>query len=162
MKRLGRIKSTYLVIFLAVGILLVFLSSFETSKKQETEVKSVFEEADDEKKLKEIIEGIDGISNVSVFVSYDNKGMLTIASDGEESSTTDGGKKTSAKRVQAVTKRDSSGEAPFVTEELLPRVRGVIVTARGVSDKEKNALIARAVSTALDVPLHRVNVLPKD
>ncbi len=165
MKRLGRIKSTYLVIFLAVGIVLVLLSNFGKESKEtvsETEVKSVFEEEDTEKKLKEIIEGIDGVDDVSVFISYDNKGMLNIASEGDESTVSDGEKKTSTKRIQAVTKRDGSGEAPFVTEELLPRVRGVIVTARGVSDEVKNALITRAVSTALDVPLHRVKVLPKD
>ncbi len=165
MKKLGRIKSTYLIIFLALGIVLVLLSNFGKESKEkvsETEVKSVFVEEDTEKKLKEIIEGIDGVGDVSVFISYDNKGMLNIASDGEESTVTDGEKKTSTKRIQAVTKRDSTGEAPFVTEELLPRVRGVIVTARGVSDEEKHALITRAVSTALDVPLHRVKVLPKD
>ena len=165
MKKLGRIKSTYLVIFLAVGISLVLLSNFGKEREEtvnETEVKSVFENQDTEKKLKEIIEGVDGISDVSVFISYDNKGMLNIASEGDESTVSDGEKKTTSKRIQAVTKRDSSGEAPFVTEELLPRVRGVIVTARGVSDEAKNALITRAVSTALDVPLHRVRVLPKD
>ncbi len=165
MKKLGRIKSTYLVIFLALGIVLVLLSNFGKDSKEtvnKTEAKSVFEEADTEKKLKEIIESVDSVSDVSVFISYDNKGMISIASEGEESTASDGEKKTVTKRISAVTKRDSSGEAPFVTEELLPRVRGVIVTARGVSDEVKNALITRAVSTALDVPLHRVKVLPKD
>lgn len=164
MKKLGKIKSTYLIIFLALGIALVFLSDFglKDKEKEEPSLQSVFEEEDTEKKLKEILEGIDGISDVSVFISYDNKGVVNIASEGDESTASDGEKRTSTKRIQAVTKRDGSGEAPFVTEELLPRVRGVIVTARGVSDEGKNALITRAVSTALDVALHRVKVLPKD
>ena len=165
MKKPQKIKITYLVVFLALGIALVALSGFGGGDEETTDdsrVQDSFCEEDTEKKLKDIIEGIDGISDVSVLITYDNKGTVNIASDGEESTSEDGEKKTSSKRIQAVTKRDSSGESPFVTEELLPRVRGVMVTARGVSDKEKNALITRAVSTVLDVPLHRVKVLSKD
>lgn len=165
MKLPGKISKKHLVIFLILGIFLVYLSDFAFRKIPEKAVQTealASPQDTSEQNLKRIIESLEGISDVSVFVSYDNKGQKAIAMQGEESSATDGSKTSVTKKRQVVTERSSSGELPFVTEEKMPDIRGVIIAAKGVNDKEKNAMITQAVSAALGVPIHRVKVLSKD
>lgn len=54
------------------------------------------------------------------------------------------------------------GEVPVVEVTHLPEVRGVLVVASGASDPLVRAALAKAVSTALNLPLHRIEVLAKE
>ena len=64
--------------------------------------------------------------------------------------------------AETFTSKTNSGEEPFVSEEKLPEVRGVIICAKGVENEEMRLLISDAVSGAMNVPIHRVKVLSKD
>ena len=59
-------------------------------------------------------------------------------------------------------KKQSSSEEPFVSEEVLPQVRGVLIVAKGAGDAEVNAKITDAVSAVLGVPIHKVKILSAD
>lgn len=165
-KKLKNIKITYLVIALAAGIALVALSDglpkSDPGQTAETQTQKPPDNSSVEKRLEKIIESIDGVSEADVFVTYENSGVKTIATVSDESTSTDEGKRSFTGKSQAVTVRDGSSEEPFVEEEKLPEVRGVIISAKGVGDASLNALITDAVASAMGVPVHRVKILSKD
>ncbi len=165
-KKLKSIKITYLIIALAAGIALVVLSNGmpKSAPKERTVTESHKppDTVDVERRLKEIIESIDGVSDADVFITYENSGVKNIATVTDETYAADDDKRTNSGKSQVVTVRDGSSETPFVEEEKLPQVRGVIISAKGVSDMSLNALITDAVASAMGVPVHRVKILSKD
>ncbi|MCL6590519.1 MAG: hypothetical protein K6U80_11240 [Firmicutes bacterium] len=62
---------------------------------------------------------------------------------------------------QLVFAKDSSGgDQPVLKEELAPEIQGVIVIASGAGDVTIRQLLTTTVVTVLDIPPHRVIVLP--
>ena len=57
--------------------------------------------------------------------------------------------------------RGENGEVPVIVKRLKPKVRGVLVVARGVENLKVKALVIEAIQRTLDVPLHRISVLPR-
>lgn len=55
-----------------------------------------------------------------------------------------------------------NGGSPIVIKETAPVIKGVLVIAEGASDGETKAKLSRAVQTVLNLPAHRVVVLPKE
>ena len=159
-------KKIYLIMALAAGIVVVMLSGLMPGEKEPAKkdvTTSVMPDTDKlENRLKNIIETIGGVSDVSVFVTYENKGKRKIVTTSEETTSQDETKRNSSLKSRIVTSKTNSGEEPFVSEELLPEVRGVIICAKGVESEETRLLISDAVSGAMNVPIHRVKVLSKD
>lgn len=150
LKNLKNIKITYLAAILGAGIVLMLLSNMmspeaEIPEQPPPEEAAVLKDSSVEDRLRELIEDIDGVSDVSVFVSYENNGVRNIAMSGEK----------------FVTQKEGSAEQPFVTEEVLPQVRGVIIAAKGISTSSLEARISDAVASAMGVPIHRVKILSK-
>ncbi len=163
LENIKKIKSPYIIAALVAGLIMVILSnSFsdggkeKKEEKTDTEIPFNYEYAS--LQLKEIIGGIDGVSDVNVFVSYENYGSDRIASVREVQSDS---AKTSEK-TREVMEKDGSTEKPFVREKVLPEVRGVIIAARGIKRKNLEEKITDAVSAALGVPVHRVKIISKD
>ncbi|GAA3405467.1 stage III sporulation protein AG [Paenibacillus hodogayensis] len=55
----------------------------------------------------------------------------------------------------------SGGQTPIVLKKIKPRIRGVVVVAKGAENLTVKQMIAEAVSRGLDVPAHRISVLPR-
>ena len=159
-------KKIYLVMALAAGIVAVMLSGIISGSNEPLPQDVPADTMPDcdaiENRLKDIIETIGGVSDVSVFVTYENIGEKKFATIGEETTSQDGTKRNTSLKTQIVTTKTNSGEEPFVSEEKLPEVRGVIICAKGVENEEMRLLISDAVSGAMNVPIHRVKVLSKD
>ena len=166
LKGIKNIKPVYLVAALVLGVFIVVLSNF--GQKKEPEVKEnearefLPDAANTEKRLEEIINSIDGVSEATVFITYENSGLKNVTTITEEKAEEKGQDKSKSYKTSVVTQKDGSGERPFVREETFPEVRGIIITAKGVGDKTLNALITDAVSSAMGVGPHRVKILPKD
>lgn len=166
MEKLKKDKRVYLIIALSVGLLIVMFSGMLSPGKEESCEKVSKSIAPDsgamEKRLKDIVETVHGVSDVTVFVNYDNMGEKKITTTTEESISRDGEKQNSSTKSEVVISKGSFGEEPFVSEEKLPAVRGIIICAKGVGSEEIKLIISDAVSGALGVPIHRVKVLCKD
>ncbi len=65
---------------------------------------------------------------------------------------------------QMVLVRENEGnrEEPVVVKEVKPEVKGVIVVAEGAEDPVIKTDLMNAVQVYLDIPLHKVIVLPKE
>lgn len=120
--------------------------------------------------LKDILEQIQGVSSVSVMVTFSSTEKKiyqnNVRTQDSRTSETDqkGGKRQVNERSQdsQVVMVDKSGvKEPVVIGQEQPTVRGVIVVARGADQPATQVKIMEAVATVLDIPAYKVKVLQK-
>jgi stage III sporulation protein AG len=142
---------------------------FGQKKTAGNDVISEYEEAY-EAQLTEMLEGINGVGDVTVFVNIDatEKKVLekntVIQSQTTDETDREGGKRKvedASKDEQLVIIRNGEKEVPIVLETKKPEIRGVLVVAKGAENIQVKKWITEAVTKALDVPNHRVAVMPK-
>jgi stage III sporulation protein AG len=123
-----------------------------------------------EDRLGKILNTVRGVSDATVMVTIESSEEVIYARDTQENKQTTN--ETDPKGgTRGVTQFDDSGhlvilkkngsEQPIVVKTVRPRVRGVVVTARGAEDVKVQALITEAVQRALEVPPHKISILPK-
>ncbi|RFU65658.1 stage III sporulation protein AG [Peribacillus glennii] len=120
--------------------------------------------------MKEALEAIAGVDDVKVVVNVDaseqkifEKNKVTQKQVTEETDQ-EGGKRTVEDTnidEQLVIVKSGEKEGPIVLETKKPKIRGVLVVAKGADHIEIKKWIVEAVTRSLDVPSHRVSVMPK-
>lgn len=181
-----------LVVFLGIGIMIIsnVLSQDETDNSikamknsNDTAEVEVFRSKDSietkiieeyerryETQLKEALEGIVGVSDVTVVVNVDATEKLilekntTLRSQTTEEKDREGGERKvedQSSDTQVVIIREGDKEAPIIIETKKPKIRGVLVVAKGADNIQVKKWILEAVTKLLDVPSHRVSVMPK-
>lgn len=126
-------------------------------------------EAQQERKLKELLSSMDGVGEVEVMLTFVSSGEQVIQQD-EQVSRANTVEKDSEGGNRTVTQyekdgntvyRTASGESiPYVIKTLNPRVEGVFVVAQGAGDGTVNRSITEAVMALFGVEAHRVKVVP--
>jgi stage III sporulation protein AG len=123
-----------------------------------------------EAQLKEALDTIVGVDDVTVVVNVDsseskvfekNRNTQTQLTDETDR---EGGKRKvedQSTEEQLVIIQNGEKEVPIVTETKKPEIRGVLVVAKGADNIQVKKWIIEAVTRALDVPSHRVAVMPK-
>lgn len=122
-----------------------------------------------ETQLKDILETVVGIGEVEVFVNLDSTPELVVGKNTDQrSSATQETDKDKATRNQSEQSRseqtviiNGKQETPVVLKTLKPKVRGVVVVAKGAENVQVKVWITEAIQRALDVPLYKISVLPK-
>ncbi|QOY36074.1 stage III sporulation protein AG [Anaerobacillus isosaccharinicus] len=123
-----------------------------------------------EKQLRDVLEQIVGVSDVHIMINLAETETKVfernISTKEQKTDETDreGGKR----KVEDVTRdnevvviRTGDKEEPLIAKTEKPSIRGVLVVARGVENIQVKTWVVEAVSRVLDVPSHRVSVLPK-
>ncbi len=123
-----------------------------------------------ESQLADVLNKIVGVDDVSVMVNLDSTEEEVVHIETRDSSqvTNEADPKGGNRTIQqtnneqkTATYRGENGEKPIVVKRLKPRVRGVLIVARGVENIQVKAAVIEAVQRSLDVPVHRISVLPK-
>lgn len=145
------------------------IAVFGQKNSAENDIISKYEQAY-EAQLIEILEGINGVGDVSVLVNVDatEKKILekntVIQSQTTDETDPEGGKRKvldASQDEQLVIIKNGEKEVPIVLETKKPEIRGVLVVANGAENIQVKKWIIEAVTRALDVPNHRVSVMPK-
>ncbi|MCT2537522.1 stage III sporulation protein AG [Aquibacillus koreensis] len=144
----------------------VFLSNKEDEKTdQVSEIEAQYEED-----LTNLLEKIAGISEVEVMVNLDSTKQkvfeknLIVGKQTTEENDQNGGERLvedNTEEQQVVIVRQGDQEVPLIVHTKKPSVRGVLVVAKGVDHIELQQWVVEAVSRVLDVPSHRISVMPK-
>lgn len=180
-------KLTYkiLAVLGMVGILLMLLSNINTSSTQiqgdtlsdlQEEVEAatysgaIGEEERIEARLKKVLSLVQGVGKVEVVITFEQGVEYVYGLDtSETNSKTEERDNTGGIRIiedtsgsqNIVIVRDRNGEErPVVQTEKSPVVKGVLVAAEGAENPKVNAELTRAVNTVLQVPLHKICILP--
>ncbi|TCS96390.1 stage III sporulation protein AG [Hazenella coriacea] len=182
-------KLPWLLVLGGAGVMVLIFSSFmgqgdpkplesnsiipeNPSKSVEAKVVSSMQsyEEEYEKQLSEVLSKIVGVEDVSVVVNLDSteEEVVQVNERDSEQVTTEvdkaGGNRSITQNThdkQAAFYNGKEGQHPVVVKRLKPKVRGVLVVARGVENLQVKSIVIEAVQRILDVPMHRISVQPK-
>jgi stage III sporulation protein AG len=145
------------------------VEAFSLKKDSNNKSISGYEE-EYEKQLKKALEEMLGVDDVTVVVNIDStdkkvleKNTVTKSQTTEEKDNEGGERKVQDNSTdqQLVIIREGEKEVPIVVEYQKPAIRGVLVVAKGAENIQVKKWIIEAVTRSLDVPSHRVAVMPK-
>jgi stage III sporulation protein AG len=123
-----------------------------------------------ENQLKKALQQMLGVNDVTVVVNIDatdkkvlEKNRVSKSQTTEETDRDGGQRKVQEASTdeQLVIIREGEKEVPIVVETKKPVIRGVLVVAKGAENIQVKKWIVEAVTRTLDVPSHRVAVMPK-
>jgi stage III sporulation protein AG len=123
-----------------------------------------------ESQLKDILQKIVGVGEVEVLVTVDSTEEIEMIQNEKEQqeTTNESDSKGASRRNSNVTKsRDSvlyqaaGDQHPLIRKQVKPRIRGVLVVARGAENEVVKKLLLEAVERSLDVPLSRISIVPR-
>ncbi|MBE6650913.1 MAG: hypothetical protein E7613_06330 [Ruminococcaceae bacterium] len=150
---------TIAVILLAVGVLMVLFSGKKDGSTEPVE-KYVFDESayeeQLEKRLKDIVENIDGVGNVSVMITLEGSAVYTYATDTAYDTHADGDSKTQSNVVLSV--KGSNNKEAVISGYKLPSVKGAAVVCSRALSPSLEMKVVGIVSSALGIPTNRIFV----
>lgn len=124
-----------------------------------------------EGRLKDLLESMVGVGTAQVLVTVDSteETILALNEKKTQQLTDESDKNGATRHITEVTNDgqvvlyevSGSGQSPIVTKKIKPKVRGVIIVAKGAENATVHKLIAEAVSRGLDVPLNKISVVPR-
>ncbi|MBN6186020.1 stage III sporulation protein AG [Aneurinibacillus sp. BA2021] len=122
-----------------------------------------------EQKLKDVLQTITGVGEVSVMVNLESTEEIVVEKNtNRQTQTTREADKGATRDVtseslqeQVVITKDEGGDGPVVMKTVKPKVRGVVVVASGAGNLQVKAWILEAVQKVLAVPSYKISILPK-
>lgn len=123
-----------------------------------------------ENRLKELLETMVGVGTAQVLVTVESteETVLGLNEKKTQQITEESDRNGANRHITEVTNDGqvvlyevNGGQSPIVVKKLKPKVRGVIIVAKGAENATVHKLIAEAVSRGLDVPLHKISVVPR-
>src|SRR5574344_713424 len=110
-----------------------------------------------EEKLSLVLSQINGVSDVSIVLSYFQDSKQNVVYNTKEQQKNG---ETSSEKVVAY--NEQSGNKSAIVESVeCPKVEGAIVVARGVSSVDIRSKIASAIATVVNIPVYKVQVFEK-
>lgn len=121
-----------------------------------------------ERRLQELLSHVRGVGKTQVMITLKSDGKKIVEKDREQSR--DGGESTADGSAGAggsvrgsestVYQRDGSGaEIPYVSEQQMPEIAGVLVVAQGGADASVAKEITEAVMALFGVEAHKIKVM---
>lgn len=123
-----------------------------------------------ENQLKEIVQNIAGVGGVDVMVTIDSTEEIVVYRDEERlhKTTEERDRENASRHITEISESGkivlhevSGREQPIVIKTINPKIRGVVVVAAGAEHAQVKQLIIDTVSKGLDVPVHRISVVPR-
>lgn len=152
---------TLIVVVLSLIVFVIFASSFVSKKSNKNqESTNVSSNAlsyckQQEHRLEQVLENVKGISNVKVFVMVDESPTLKYV---EDNSQTQSQNQTTSSSETVLTKNGSI-TSPILVCEILPKIKGVLVIAKGTGDLKIKTTLTNIISSVLDINISSVEVL---
>lgn len=152
------------------GLIQTEIQEIEAATKQKSNDPLIELEQAYQADLAAMLEKISGISNVEVMVNLDATGEtiyeknLIVGTQTTVESDQGGGTRNIddlTEEQQVVIIRQGDQEVPLIVQNKKPTVRGVLVVANGVEEIQIKQWATEAVSRVLNVPPHRISIMPR-
>ncbi|TVY11497.1 stage III sporulation protein AG [Paenibacillus cremeus] len=121
--------------------------------------------------LRDILTKIVGVGEVEVLVTIESTEEVTVQQNTKDTQqvTNEQDKNGATRHITDVTRSgevvmyevSGGGKQPLVTKYIKPKIRGVVVVAKGAENLTVKKMISEAVERGLDVPAHRISILPR-
>ncbi|SFK93896.1 stage III sporulation protein AG [Paenibacillus sp. 1_12] len=134
--------------------------------------RSTFREYEEayQSQLKELLSKIVGVGEVEVLVTIDSTEEIAVERNTKDTQqvTNEKDQHGATRHISDVTRSGevviyevSGGKQPLVTKTIKPKIRGVVVVAKGAENLTVKKMMTEAVERGLDVPANRISVLPR-
>jgi stage III sporulation protein AG len=123
-----------------------------------------------EDQLQTILQKIVGVGEAEVLVTIDSTEEVAVEKNQKNTQqvTNEKDQNSASRNITEVTQsgevvlyQTSGNQQPLVTKYIKPKIRGVLVVAKGAENPTVKKMIAEAVERGLDVPLNKVSILPR-
>lgn len=163
-------RNKVLIIIIAAAILFLAFGKTEVSdeKEKKTNLSEAFEIstsdyiAENEQRLKEILETVQGAGKVKAMITVEELGEKVIASDKKTENLQENDKDKSSHKSNteqaAIIYGSGADEKPFVVKEKLPLPSGVLVVATGAGDEHVRLELYEAVKALYGISGHRIKI----
>ncbi len=151
-------RTTNIIIVFLIGICALVIGGgmFSGQEKVPDKTVSITDKADDiETRLEKILSTVKGAGKVAVFVSLEDYGASEYAKDTKQT-LREGASENEQETVMAGKTGD---QTPVTVKMSAPKIKGVIVSAKGAGSDAVRKQLKSAVETSLGVPSHRVEVV---
>lgn len=174
------VENLVIFLILAIIVMIVINTLFDSNKGNkstgtnaiiptsvENSTKKDGCETDLEQKLESILSKINGAGKVSVMISYANEILKTPMTDVKTTTTvvsekdSNGGERKTEEtstEENVIYKQNGNDKTPMIKQSVLPEIVGVIVVASGATSVSVKEDLIKAVTAAVDVPNHRIQV----
>lgn len=167
--RIKKIKHIEIIIgIIAVVLMIVIYAGVSANSKDNGASDAgktvVYEESDDwETKLAEILANVEGVGKTEVMITYvsttEKITANTTTTNNNTSSSTNGSTNSSTSITQSPVIVTNSGKSePYITKEIMPEVKGVIIVAEGADNPVTKLAIMRAAQTALQINAGNIEI----
>lgn len=170
-KKIENLIFLLIVLIITLIIINVILDNGneEETKNFENEIgvelaKENTNEYDLEKKLENILEKIEGVSNVSVLITYsESSSVVPIYNESENKSKTEEKDQSGGVRTTETTdiKKDviTDSSSSIITEKkIMPKIEGAVVIAKGAKNANIKSDIIAAVEAVTGAATHKIQV----
>lgn len=160
LKKIKNFKTIFVVI-LSVIVVVIFASSFKTKsvKKTSSSTKNSSLAIEyclaQENRIEQVLESVKGISNVKVFLNIEESPTFKYVQDSSESKSQNNNSITTT----TVIVKNGTISQPIVVLETLPKIKGVLVVAKGAGDIKTKFMITNIISSVLCINISNVEVL---
>ncbi|MCD1260681.1 stage III sporulation protein AG [Paenibacillus athensensis] len=144
-------------------------AAFAGSAPKEQSAFHDYEEAY-QNQLKDILQKIVGVGEVEVLVTIESTEEVTVDKNynDHQQMTTERDNNGANRSISEVTRSGevvlyqvSGDQKPLVLKYIKPKIRGVVVVAKGAENLTVKKMITEAVERGLDVAPHRISILPR-
>lgn len=119
----------------------------------ESQMKAYKKQLADE--LEQALGCMDGVGEVHVMITFQDSGEAVVEKDIIQSS---GGQESSQYQESAVY-QETEGREPYISQQKLPSVEGVLVIAQGGGDSKVKQNISDAVMALFPVEVHKIKIV---
>lgn len=142
-----------------------FLGSDHNEKSGFTDYEAAYQLA-----IKEILQKAVGVGDVDVLVTIESTEEIVVKENLKDTQQVTDEKDqngahrhiTDITRTGEVVLYETNGDqSPLVLKKIKPKIRGVVIVAKGAEQLAIKRMISEAVARGLDVPAHRISILPR-
>jgi stage III sporulation protein AG len=144
------------------------VAAWGSASKEQTSFRE-YEEAY-QNRLKDILTKMVGVGEVEVMVTIDSTEEVTVERNTKETQqiTNERDQHGATRHITDVSKSGevvlyevSGAQQPLVVKTIKPKIRGVLVVAKGAENLTVKKMISEAVERGLEVPPHRISIMPR-
>lgn len=166
-KIMGRMDRQKWVVCILLGVLLMVIA-IPVDTKENKEEKEEEEQAQEgvadyertmEDRVEDILSQVEGVGEVKVMITLEDEGESIVEKDDskETSSKEQGEESLNESTTQTTTV--FSGEDPYETKVITPKIRGICVVAQGAKKNETRVKIYQSIQALFGVEAHKISII---
>ena len=171
LKKLKQVKHIGLIVTIIFILILVIIlfgdfnlfakssSTTSVSSNEITYTTSLEYEKAMEDKLKNLIARIKGAGRVDVMLTLDSGTSVVLASNDETKTVSNGSSSTTTVSASPIILQQNGSNMPLIVEEVIPRIKGVVIVSSGAKDVNVRLNILNAVQTLTGLTNSKIQIL---